>query len=71
MSALLARELVPSYYAVAWQAERALVAVPSGLPDPGADPVWASGRYREITGLADLNPEDMRDLGRQRPLDRS
>ena len=50
--------------------------VPSASPppdreqDPGTDLVWACGRYREIIGRPDLSPEDLRDLGRQRPLDR-
>ena len=48
--------------------------VPPAAPppdrDPGTDLVWACGRYREITGRADLRPEDLRGLARPRPLDR-
>lgn len=43
---------------------------PDREQDPGTDLVWACGRYQEITGRPDLNPEDLSDVGRQRPLDR-
>ncbi len=43
---------------------------PDREPDPDTDLGWACGRYREITGRPDLNPADLRDLARQRPLDR-
>jgi hypothetical protein len=29
---------------------------------------WACARYRKITGRCDLNPEDLRGIGRQHPL---
>ncbi len=48
----------------------AVVPPASPLPDPDTDLTWACGRYREISGRSDLTPEDLQDLGRQRPLDR-
>ncbi len=51
-------------------AVQAVVLPASPPPDPGTDLAWACGRYRQITGRPDLTPEDLRDLGRQRPLDR-
>lgn len=47
------------------------VVPPASLPpNPGTDLAWACGRYREITARPHLNPEDLRDVGRHRPLDR-
>ena len=48
----------------------AVVPPASPLPDLGTDLVWACGRYREITGRPDLTPEDLRNVGPERSLDR-
>ena len=52
----------------------AYVSLASPGPDPGQNPgadlPWACARYREVTGRADLAPEDLRGLDLRRPLDR-